>query len=195
MNEGRRTISNWKRTIYCGDLRAGHEGDTVTLVGWAQKVRDMGNLLFIDMRDRQGLVQVVFHTDRPELLEEAKKTRPENVVGIRGTVKRRDPKSINPQMPTGTIEVEATEFKLINASKVPPFVIADEVHASEEMRFKYRYLDLRRPPMQRNLKLRHEAALCVRNYLAANGFLEIETPFLTVSTPEGARDYLVPSRI
>jgi len=195
MNEGRRTISNWKRTIYCGDLRAGHEGDTVTLVGWAQKVRDIGNLLFIDMRDRQGLVQVVFHTDRPELLEEAKKTRPENVVGIRGTVKRRDPKSINPQMPTGTIEVEATEFKLINASKVPPFVIADEVHASEEMRFKYRYLDLRRPPMQRNLKLRHEAALCVRNYLAANGFLEIETPFLTVSTPEGARDYLVPSRI
>ena len=195
MSEAKRTISNWKRTIYCGDLRAGHEGDTVTLVGWAQKVRDIGNLLFIDMRDRQGLVQVVFHTDRPELLEEAKKARPENVIGVRGTVKKRDPKSMNPQMPTGEIEVEATEFRLINVSKVPPFVIADPIHASEELRFKYRYLDLRRPSMQGNLKLRHEAALRVRNHLAANGFLEIETPFLTVSTPEGARDYLVPSRI
>jgi aspartyl-tRNA synthetase len=195
MSEAKRTISNWKRTIYCGDLRAGHEGDTVTLVGWAQKVRDIGNLLFIDMRDRQGLVQVVFHTDRPELLEEAKKARPENVIGVRGTVKKRDPKSMNPQMPTGEIEVEATEFRLINVSKVPPFVIADPIHASEELRFKYRYLDLRRPSMQGNLKLRHEAALRVRNYLAANGFLEIETPFLTISTPEGARDYLVPSRI
>ena len=195
MSEAKRTISNWKRTIYCGDLRAGHEGDTVTLVGWAQKVRDIGNLLFIDMRDRQGLVQVVFHTARPELLEEAKKARPENVIGVRGTVKKRDPKSMNPQMPTGEIEVEAAEFRLINVSKVPPFVIADPIHASEELRFKYRYLDLRRPSMQGNLKLRHEAALRVRNHLAANGFLEIETPFLTVSTPEGARDYLVPSRI
>jgi aspartyl-tRNA synthetase len=195
MSEAKRTMSNWKRTIYCGDLRAGHEGDTVTLVGWAQKVRDMGNLLFIDMRDRQGLVQVVFHTDRPELLEEAKKARPENVVGIRGTVKKREPKSVNPQMSTGEIEVEAAEFNLINGSKVPPFVISDQTQASEELRFKYRYLDLRRTSMQRNLKLRHEAALRVRNHLAANGFLEIETPFLTISTPEGARDYLVPSRI
>jgi aspartyl-tRNA synthetase len=155
----------------------------------------MGNLLFIDMRDRQGLVQVVFHTDRPELLEEAKKARPENVVGVRGTVKKRDPKSVNPQMATGEIEVEAAEFNLINVSKVPPFVISDQTQASEELRFKYRYLDLRRTSMQRNLKLRHEAALRVRNHLAANGFLEIETPFLTISTPEGARDYLVPSRI
>ena len=195
MSEAKRTMSNWKRTIYCGDLRAGHEGDTVTLVGWAQKVRDMGNLLFIDMRDRQGLVQVVFHTDRPELLEEAKKARPENVVGVRGTVKKREPKSVNPQMSTGEIEVEAAEFNLINGSKVPPFVISDQTQASEELRFKYRYLDLRRTSMQRNLKLRHEAALRVRNHLAANGFLEIETPFLTISTPEGARDYLVPSRI
>jgi len=195
MSEAKRTMSNWKRTIYCGDLRAGHEGDTVTLVGWAQKVRDMGNLLFIDMRDRQGLVQVVFHTDRPELLEEAKKARPENVVGVRGTVKKRDPKSVNPQMATGEIEVEAAEFNLINVSKVPPFVISDQTQASEELRFKYRYLDLRRPSMQGNIKLRHEAALRVRNHLAAKGFLEIETPFLTISTPEGARDYLVPSRI
>ena len=195
MSEAKRTMSNWKRTIYCGDLGAGHEGDTVTLVGWAQKVRDMGNLLFIDMRDRQGLVQVVFHTDRPELLEEAKKARPENVVGVRGTVKKRDPKSVNPQMATGEIEVEAAEFNLINVSKVPPFVISDQTQASEELRFKYRYLDLRRPSMQGNIKLRHEAALRVRNHLAAKGFLEIETPFLTISTPEGARDYLVPSRI
>jgi aspartyl-tRNA synthetase len=195
MSETKRTMSNWKRTIYCGDLRVEHDGDTVTLVGWAQKVRDMGNLVFIDMRDRQGLVQVVFHTDRPELLEEAKKARPENVVGVRGTVKKRDPKAVNPQMTTGEIEVEAAEFNLINGSKVPPFVISDQTQASEELRFKYRYLDLRRTSMQRNLKLRHEAALRVRNHLAANGFLEIETPFLTISTPEGARDYLVPSRI
>ena len=195
MSEAKRTMSNWKRTIYCGDLRAGHEGDAVTLVGWAQKIRDMGNLLFIDMRDRQGLVQVVFHTDRPELLEKAKKARPENVVGVRGTVKKRDPKSMNPQMATGEIEVEAAEFNLINVSKVPPFVISDQTQASEELRFKYRYLDLRRPSMQGNIKLRHEAALRVRNHLAAKGFLEIETPFLTISTPEGARDYLVPSRI
>jgi aspartyl-tRNA synthetase len=147
MSEAKRTMSNWKRTIYCGDLRAGHEGDTVTLVGWAQKVRDIGNLLFIDMRDRQGLVQVVFHTDRPELLEEAKRARPENVIGVRGTVKKRDPKSMNPQMATGEIEVEATEFNLINGSKVPPFVISDQTQASEELRFKYRYLDLRRTSM------------------------------------------------
>ena len=117
------------------------------------------------------------------------------MVGVRGTVKKRDPKSVNPQMATGEIEVEAAEFQLLNVSKVPPFVIADQTQASEELRFKYRYLDLRRPSMQSNLKLRHEAALRVRNFMTANGFLEIETPFLSKSTPEGARDYLVPSRI
>jgi len=195
MNETKGTTSNWERTLYCGDLRAADEGRCVTLLGWVQRVRDMGNLLFIDIRDRQGVAQVVFHPDRAELLEEARKARPENVVGIRGTVQARDAKSVNPQMSTGEIEVEASEFRLINTSKVPPFVVADQTQASEELRFKYRYLDLRRPVMQRNIKLRHEATLRTRNHLAGQGFYEIETPFLGKSTPEGARDYLVPSRI
>ncbi len=195
MNEIKGTTSNWERTLYCGDLRAADEGRTVTLLGWVQRVRDMGNLLFIDIRDRQGVAQVVFHPERAELLEEARKARPENVIGIRGTVKARDAKSVNAQMATGAIEVEASEFKLINTSKVPPFVVADQTQASEELRFKYRYLDLRRPAMQHNIKLRHEATLRTRNHLAGQGFYEIETPFLGKSTPEGARDYLVPSRI
>ncbi|HEX2695488.1 MAG TPA: aspartate--tRNA ligase [Acidobacteriota bacterium] len=195
MNETGMTISDWKRTDYCGDLRPPDEGREVTLAGWAQRVRDMGNLLFIDLRDRQGVVQVVFSTADPALLEEAKKARPEFVIAVRGTVRKRDPKSVNPHMGTGGVEVAATAFRLLNVSKVPPFVIADEVQASEELRFKHRYLDLRRPEMQRNLKLRHEAALLVRNFMSANGFFEIETPFLGKSTPEGARDYLVPSRI
>ncbi len=155
----------------------------------------MGNLLFIDLRDRQGVSQVVFSTADPALLEEAKKARPEFVVSIRGTVRKRDPKSVNPHMGTGEVEVAGTAFRLLNMSKVPPFVVADDVQASEELRFKHRYLDLRRPKMQGNLKLRHEAALLVRNFMSANGFFEIETPVLGKSTPEGARDYLVPSRI
>ncbi len=195
MSTAKPPISDWKRTDYCGDLRPSDEGRDVTLAGWAQRARDMGNLLFIDLRDRQGVVQIVFSTADPALLEEAKKARPEFVVAVRGIVRKRDPKSVNPHMGTGEVEVAATAFRLLNVSKVPPFVIADEVQASEELRFKHRYLDLRRPGMQRSLKLRHEAALLVRNFMSANGFFEIETPFLGKSTPEGARDYLVPSRI
>jgi aspartyl-tRNA synthetase len=195
MNTTKTPISDWKRTDYCGDLRPSDEGRDVTLAGWAQRARDMGNLLFVDLRDRQGVVQIVFSTADPALLEEAKKARPEFIIAVRGTVRKRDPKSVNTHMGTGEVEVAASAFKLLNVSKVPPFVIADEVQASEELRFKYRYLDLRRPEMQRNLKLRHEAALLVRNFMSANGFYEIETPCLGKSTPEGARDYLVPSRI
>ena len=195
MNEAKLPISDWKRTDYCGDLRPTDEGREVTLAGWAQRVRDMGNLLFIDLRDRQGVVQVVFSTADPALLEEAKKARPEFVLAVRGTVRKRDPKSVNPHMGTGGVEVAGAAFRLLNVSKVPPFVITDDVQASEELRFKHRYLDLRRPKMQGNFKLRHEAALLVRNFMSANGFFEIETPFLGKSTPEGARDYLVPSRI
>jgi len=187
--------SEWKRTIYCGQLRLNHEGQEVTLLGWVHRQRDMGNLVFIDIRDREGLVQLVFPAERAELLEEAKKIRPENIIGIKGIVKKREAKSSNPELETGEIEVEARELKIFSISKVPPFVIADPPQASEELRFKYRYLDLRRPSMQRNLKLRHETSLAIRNFLSKNGFLEIETPFLTKSTPEGARDYLVPSRI
>ncbi len=188
-------LSAWKRTAYCGQLRSDHVGEEVTLFGWVHRHRDLGNLIFIDLRDREGLVQVTVHSEKNELLEVAKKIRMENVIGIKGRVKRRDQKSRNPNLPTGEVEVEAKELKIFNTAQVPPFVIADPPQATEELRFKYRYLDMRRPSLQRNIKLRHQAALCIRNFLSDNGFLEIETPFLTKSTPEGARDYLVPSRI
>ncbi len=182
-----------KRTVYCGELRAAHEGREVVLCGWVHKTRDMGHLVFVDLRDREGLAQIVFQSDRPELAEEAKKLRNEFVVGIRGLVRRRS--AVNKDIPTGEVEVEALELRVFAASKVPPFVIADPPQASEELRLKYRYLDLRRPKMQRHIRLRHEASLAVRNYMSRNGFLEIETPILANPTPEGARDYLVPSRI
>lgn len=184
-----------KRTHYCGEIRSDHVGHDVTLAGWVQRVRDIGNLVFLDVRDREGLIQVVFSSDNPGLLETAKKARPESVVIVCGTVRKREVKSINPKMATGEIEVAASSLEIKAGANVPPFVIADEVQASEELRFEYRYLDLRRQPMQRNIRLRHEAALTTRNYLSGQGFLEIETPFMTKSTPEGARDYLLPSRI
>ena len=184
-----------KRTAWCGDLRASDEGREVTLSGWVQRVRDIGGLAFADVRDREGLAQVVFSQDNARLLEAAKKLRPESVVSVKGRVRKREPGAVNPQMPTGEVEVVASALDLLAVSKVPPFVISDPVQASEELRFKYRYLDLRRPAMQRNIRLRHQAALAVRNRLARDGFFEIETPVLGKSTPEGARDYLVPSRI
>lgn len=185
--------SNWKRTHYCGELRPAHSGQDVVLMGWVHKNRDMGNLVFVDLRDREGLVQIVFRSDKAALIEEAKRLRTEFVVGVRGTVRPREAK--NKDLATGEVEVEAKELKLFAASKIPPFAVADPPQASEELRFKHRYLDLRRPAMQRNIRLRHEAALRVRNFLSGNGFYEIETPFMTKSTPEGARDYLVPSRV
>jgi len=189
------TISLWPRTDSCGLIRPGHEGREVTLYGWVQRQRDMGNLVFVDLRDREGIIQIVFSPARPELLEAAKKLRPEYVIGIRGLVRKREPRAVNKEMPTGEVEVEAGEMRLLNVSKVPPFQVADPVQASEDLRMKYRYIDLRRPSKQRTIRLRHEAALRTRNYLSGQGFLEIETPFLAKSTPEGARDYLVPSRI
>jgi aspartyl-tRNA synthetase len=182
-----------KRTIYCGELRAEHEGREVVLCGWVHKARDMGHLVFVDVRDREGLAQVVFQSDRPALQEEAKNLRNEFVVGVRGRVRRRT--AVNKDIPTGEVEVEAFELHVFAASNVPPFVIADPPQASEELRLKYRYLDLRRPKMQHHIRLRHEASLAVRNYMSRNGFLEIETPIMANPTPEGARDYLVPSRI
>jgi aspartyl-tRNA synthetase len=153
----------------------------------------MGHLVFVDLRDREGLVQVVFQSDRPELAEEAKRLRGEFVVGVRGRVRRRS--AVNKDLPTGEVEVEASGLVVFAAAKVPPFVVADPPQASEELRLKYRYLDLRRPKMQRHIRLRHEAALAVRNYMSRNGYLEIETPILANPTPEGARDFLVPSRM
>ncbi len=195
MSEETTSSTPLKRTRYCGSLRPADVGSEVVLAGWVQRMRDIGHLAFIDLRDREGLAQVVFTSDRRDLLETAKKVRSEYVVAVSGIVRMRDPKSVNPQMATGEIEVEATALEITAVAKVPPFVIADAVQASEELRFKHRYLDLRRPAMQRNIRLRHLASLAVRNHLAARGFYEIETPFLTSSTPEGARDYLVPSRV
>jgi aspartyl-tRNA synthetase len=184
----------WKRTAFCGEIRSEQAGREVTLFGWVNRQRDMGNLVFIDLRDREGVIQVVVPSDHEESLDKAKKVRMENVLAVKGIVKEREKNARNPQLSTGDVEVVARELKVLSPSKVPPFVIADPPQASEELRFKYRYMDMRRPAMQRNIKLRHQAALGVRNYLSENGFLEIETPFLTKSTPEGARDYLVPSR-
>jgi aspartyl-tRNA synthetase len=188
-------LSDWERTAYCGDLRLDHVGQEVTLFGWVHKQRDMGNLVFIDLRDRQGIAQVVVDSSDKGLLQRTKKIKMEYVLGVKGVVKAREEKLRNPQLPTGAIEVQAKVIKVLNASAVTPFVVADPPQATEELRFKHRYLDLRRPSMQRNLMLRHEAALTVRNFMSQNGFYEIETPFLTKSTPEGARDYLVPSRV
>jgi len=192
-NASRNMTSTWKRTHYCGSLRALDSGKEAVLMGWVHKSRDMGNLVFVDLRDREGLVQIVFRSDRAALIDEAKKLRAEYVIGVKGTVRPREAK--NKGLATGEVEVEAEELKLFAVSKVPPFAVADPPQASEELRFKHRYLDLRRPAMQRNIRLRHEAALRVRNYMSSRGFYEIETPFLINSTPEGARDYLVPSRI
>jgi aspartyl-tRNA synthetase len=183
------------RTIYCGLILPKHEGQEVTLCGWVQRLRDMGNLIFVDLRDREGIIQIVFSPERPDLLEAARKLRPEFVVSVKGLVRKREPRAVNREMATGEMEIEAREMRLLNISRVPPFQVADPVQAAEELRMKYRYIDLRRPSKQRSIRLRHNAALRTRNYLSGQGFLEIETPFLGKSTPEGARDYLVPSRI
>lgn len=189
------SLSDWKRTAYCGDLRIPNAGQDVVLFGWVHKLRDMGNLVFIDLRDRQGVVQVTVGSENEALIKKTKKLRMEYVLGVKGVVKAREDNLRNPQLPTGDVEVQAKEVKILNASAVPPFVVSDPPQAAEELRFTHRYMDLRRPSMQRNLKLRHEAALNIRNFLSRNNFYEIETPFLTKSTPEGARDYLVPSRV
>ncbi len=189
-----KSIFKSKRTHYCGELRWEDVGKEVVLIGWVNKIRDIGNLVFIDLRDREGLAQVVISSDQKNLIDEVKSIRMEYVLGVKGVVKSREKDMKNPDILTGDIEVRVKEIKVLSESRTPPFVLSDEVKATEEMRLKYRYLDLRRASMQRNIKLRHKAALKVRNFLDQNGFYEIETPFLTKSTPEGARDYLVPSR-
>ena len=183
------------RTHTCGALTAADAGRDVVLLGWVHRVRDLGSLVFIDLRDRYGVTQVVVR-DNPALVDAAQRLRPEFVAAVIGKVHRRTPDSINPKVSTGEIEVEATEIRLLNEAKTPPFPIADEsVVVAEDTRLKYRYLDLRRTRMQRNLTLRHRATMEIRRYFDSQGFLEIETPMLTKSTPEGARDYLVPSRV
>ncbi|HXG55943.1 MAG TPA: aspartate--tRNA ligase [Vicinamibacterales bacterium] len=183
------------RTHTAGQLTAADVGKDVILLGWVHRVRDLGSLVFIDLRDRHGLTQIVAR-ENETLANEAKRLRSEFVIAVIGTVFLRAADAVNAKMPTGEIEVEAREIRLLNDAKVPPFQIADE-HAviADDMRLRYRYLDLRRPRMQRNIALRHRATMEIRKYFDENGFLEIETPMLAKSTPEGARDYLVPSRV
>ena len=182
------------RTHTCGDLRDGDVGRSVVLLGWVHRVRDLGGLLFFDMRDRHGLTQVIVR-DAAMLDGGAERVRPEFVVAVEGHVERRAPEAINPKIPTGQVEVVATSVRILNEAKTPPFSINEDSPVSEETRLRFRYLDLRRPALQHNLVLRHKVALAARRYFDAEGFLEIETPILTRSTPEGARDYLVPSRV
>ncbi|TLS53579.1 aspartate--tRNA ligase [Paenibacillus antri] len=184
------------RTHKCGTLTKANVGETVVLNGWVQRRRDLGGVLFIDLRDRSGLMQIVFNPAfSGEALETADKCRNEYVVAVKGKVVERDPSTVNPNLPTGEIEVQVTEIEVFNGAKTPPFFIEDGVEVDESVRLKYRYLDLRRPEMQRTLMLRSKAAKVFRDFLDANEFVEVETPILTKSTPEGARDYLVPSRV
>jgi aspartyl-tRNA synthetase len=181
------------RTHTCGQLTAADVGQDVVLLGWVHRVRDLGGVMFLDIRDRHGITQVVV---RDATLEEsAKRLRPEYVVGISGRVDARGKDAVNPKLATGAIEVAVREIRLLNDAKTPPFPINEDTQVSEDIRLRYRYLDLRRPRLQQNLILRHKAAFEIRRYFDEHGFLEIETPILTKSTPEGARDYLVPSRV
>ena len=188
------SLGNLKRTNYCGALRASDAGTEVVIMGWVHRRRDLGQLIFIDLRDRAGIAQIVVNKeDHPHIHAKAEQLRSEFVVAIKGqVVKRQKP---NPEIATGEVEVIATELHLLNTSKTPPFQIEDEITANEETRLRYRYLDLRRPKPHANLALRHKVVLEIRKTLDELGFYEVETPMLTRSTPEGARDYLVPSRV
>src|SRR5713226_5023497 len=189
------SLGDLKRTHYSGDLRPEHAGEMVKLMGWVHRRRAFGPLTFIDLRDREGLVQVVFDEEKNAgAHRRAKDCRNENVIAVVGKVLMRDKDKVNPNLKSGRIEVKALELYILNDAKTPPFEI-DATKASEEVRLNYRYLDLRREKMQYNIGLRHRAAIAVRRYLDENGFYEIETPMLIKTTPEGARDYIVPSRL
>ena len=188
-------LGSLQRTQMCGELRAEDAGRDVVLMGWVNRRRDHGSLIFLDLRDRSGITQVVVGEQTAEAHAKAEAARPEYVVAVKGRVRQRAAGLNNPNMVTGEIEVVAEELLLLNESKTPPFSPSEDAIANEEVRLKYRYLDLRRAGMQENLALRSRVAMAIRNYLVGEGFLEIETPFMTRSTPEGARDYLVPSRV
>ncbi|MEZ0323437.1 MAG: aspartate--tRNA ligase [Hydrogenothermaceae bacterium] len=190
-------LGDFKRDYWCGDLTESNIGETIRLLGWVDTIRDHGGVIFINLRDREGIVQVVFDPSKTkhEVYEKAKKLRSEYVIGVLGVVSRRPAGTENPKMKTGNIEITGEELLILNTSEVLPFQIEDNIKVSEEVRLKYRYLDLRRESMKRNIILRHEVYQAVREFLVSNGFLEIETPMLTKSTPEGARDFLVPSRL
>jgi aspartyl-tRNA synthetase len=182
------------RTNYCGDLRSSHVDGVVTLCGWVDRRRDHGGVIFIDLRDREGIAQVVFDSDCGEHFAVADRLRSEYVIQITGKVRSRSPGTVNPNMKTGEIEVYASELIILNSSETPPFQLDGHIEVGEDVRLRYRYLDLRRPEMLNNLRFRSDVTVALRNFLSERGFLEIETPMLTRATPEGARDYLVPSR-
>src|ERR1700744_4585481 len=189
-------LGDLKRTHMCGELRASDAGSKVVLMGWVNRRRDLGNLIFLDLRDRSGITQVVVTAEAGAAVhDKANAVRSEFVLAIIGHVKLRDGNTINKNIPTGEIEVVADELRLLNDCKTLPFSPADSVLANEELRLKYRYIDLRRPELQHNIELRHKVSIAIREFLNSQGFYEIETPFMTRSTPEGARDYLVPSRV
>ncbi len=189
-------LEDMRRTHHCNALGAADVGREVVLMGWVQRRRDHGGVIFVDLRDREGITQVVFNPEVNEAVHaKAHVLRNEFVIGVRGRVDLRPEGMINPNLKTGEIEVTVLELKILNSAQTPPFLIEDTVDVSELVRLKYRHIDLRRNQFQKNLRMRHQAAKAVREYLNANGFLDIETPFLTRSTPEGARDYLVPSRV
>jgi len=185
-----------KRTAYCGDITESYIGEKITIKGWVQKRRDLGGLIFIDLRDREGIVQVVFNPDlSEEALALAEKIRNEYVLSVTGTVVARGEETVNPNLRTGKVEIHVEEVQIINEAKTPPFMVDDQMEVSEDVRLKYRYVDLRRPAMMETLRMRHNVTTSFRTFLNENGFLDVETPILTKSTPEGARDYLVPSRV
>ena len=187
-------LGDLKRTHTCGALRPSDVGANVVLLGWVHRIRDLGGVTFLDIRDRAGVSQVVVR-ENDALMTVAKRLRSEFVVGISGVVQRRSPDTVNPKLATGEVEVLVHDIRLLNEAKTPPFQIAEDGPVSEDVRLKYRYLDLRRPRLQSNIGLRHRVAIAIRKYFDANGFWEIETPILAKSTPEGARDFLVPSRV
>ena len=184
-----------QRTHACGEITEQHNGEKVVLKGWVQKRRDLGGLIFVDLRDRTGIVQIVFGDEAKEALAIAEKIRSEYVIEVEGSVILRDEKQVNPNLKTGKIEIVVSQITIINEAKNPPFAIDDKVEVGEDTRLKYRYLDLRRPAMYNTFKLRSDITRSIRNFLQNESFLEVETPILTKSTPEGARDYLVPSRV
>ncbi|HET6628839.1 MAG TPA: aspartate--tRNA ligase, partial [Woeseiaceae bacterium] len=180
------------RSHYCGEVDESLVGEDVAVAGWVHRRRDHGGVIFVDLRDREGLLQVVFDPDRPDIFAEAERIRGEYVLAVKGKVRRRPEGTANPNMRTGQVEVLAQELTTLNTSATPPF--HHDEQANEELRLRYRYLDLRRPPMLENLRLRHRVTQALRAFLDGHGFIDVETPMLTRTTPEGARDYLVPSR-